>query len=1582
MASGENAGISSIDTQMTQIADLKRIVAICRSSTTWDELLARTTQQLATTSFPCYVGFMLIDLSVNQLVPHVSFVVPEGELKPPSLPLDWGIVGKCVSLGKSIRLNDLRRFPDHFPISSSAKSTFCVPVRVQDKVIGVLNAEDSRTDAYSDLDESFLEVVADTVSFALERLECTSRPKEKNGISEVLLNSLSVGVLICDRQQVLFANAYALTILGFDDIDSLRRHTPIMFESDLNSELSSCRLESLFPAEGQSASYELQFIRRNGEHVAVEVQANWVVFNGGACTQVNFSDITERKRVELALRQSQQSLASIAAATPHWIYVFDLDLMGTVYTNRSLLLDLGHPPGSEQAERSIWAFAEYMPESELPHLARLPAEWQLMSDGRFREDEYHLNRGDGSISSFACREVVFARRQDGTVKQILGTLTDITRHKQAEKSLIESERRFRELADAIPQVVWIAGKDGGLTHLNAKATEYSGLEPHDLTGWSWDKVVHPEDLQATVSIWKACLLDGLPRDFTFRIRRADGAYRWHMTRQVPIYDSNGDLTAWYGTCTDIEELKKIEESLQTSESRFRLLFEGAADAILWADAETGIVIQCNRAAEILLNRKRNEIIGQHQSELHPSEHEEHYRAIFQDHLAREIVTPVEVEVVRSDGSRVEVSISPSVTLINGKRVIQGIFRDISQRKRDERTIQKLSEFREAIIRNAAEGICVCFEVPEFPYISFTVWNARMFEITGYSMEEINRLGWYQSLYPDPLVRHAAIQRMNRMRNGDDLHAEEWEIVRKDGEARTISISTSIVELDEDRKAVAALIQDVTLQKQAMKSLQQSEQSLQLFREFVNWTNDTIHIIDPETSRFIDVNERACEKLGYTRTELLQLGVVDIDRSLPDQFSWHQHVREVKKVGSALLEGTHVRKDRTTFPVEVNIRHVTLEDKEYLIAVVRDISERKLSEASQRIAMDELRASEERFTKLFHASPFSIIVASFPGGQIVEANNAFLKLFEFELDEVIGKTTGELDMWVLAEDRQRMLDSLISKGFARNMEYLFQTKSGNKISLLMSVELIRLNGQDYSLAMSIDITDRKFAEAELQRTDELLRAVVKSTTDAVFVKNREGKYLLFNDAAGRLVGQNPASVLGKDDSSVFDEHAVAIVRENDNLVMTSGRVLTLEETLTASGVMRTYLTTKAPYRDQRGEVIGLIGISRDITDRKREEEDRRLLSSQLAQSQKMEAIGRLAGGVAHDFNNILTVINGYSRLLLDLPLRSDQWKNMVFEIAEAGSRAATLTQQLLNYSRKQVINRCDLDMNDVLRKMENLLRQLIGENIYLTIALSPKPAIVLADSGQLSQVVMNLAVNARDAMPSGGTLSIRVNIVKPDSSLLNSFVKHSDFVELAVTDSGVGIHEELIERIFEPFFTTKSVGMGTGLGLASVKAIAEDNGGFVTVTSSPNIGSTFKFYLPAHRIEPSKLPGPSPRASSGSETILLVEDEKAVRGVVRRFLEQYGYSVIDVPTALEAIKIATDSSSKIDLLVTDVVMPEIGGRELVEILRNQWPTMKYLFVSGYSPDEVVRHGVSQAQVPFLQKPFSPNTLAKKIRELLG
>ena len=517
-----------------------------------------------------------------------------------------------------------------------------------------------------------------------------------------------------------------------------------------------------------------------------------------------------------------------------------------------------------------------------------------------------------------------------------------------------------------------------------------------------------------------------------------------------------------------------------------------------------------------------------------------------------------------------------------------------------------------------------------------------------------------------------------------------------------------------------------------------------------------------------------------------------------------------------------------------------------------------------------------------------------------------------------------------------------------------------------------------VAMAIE---RKRIDEERRGQQEFLRQVIDLNPNLIFVKDWDGRFTLVNRALAELYGTSPEDLVGMRDSD-FNPNTEEVEQflRDDREAMTSGRPkFILEETNTdaRTGRRRWFQVIKVPLRSADGEPQ-VLGVATEITHRKE-------LESQLRQAQKMEAVGQLAGGIAHDFNNVLTAVLGYTRLLLKDTTLPQQARGDVEEIEQAARRAASLTQQLLAFSRKQMLQLAILDLNEVVQGMRSLLRRLIGEHITLVATLDPHPMLVRADLGQLQQVIVNLSVNARDAMPAGGILTIATAAVELDPSFVvaRPGSQPGPHILLQVSDTGMGMDAETRGRVFEPFFTTKAVGRGSGLGLATVYGIVKQSGGYIDVSSEPTQGSVFTVYLPRvmEGVATPQEMQPAEPAGAGGETVLLVEDEPGVRSLARRALQRFGYRVLEAGNGQEALMVARRFESAIDLLLTDVVMPEMGGRELAQVLKRERPTTRVLYTSGYPDTAGLQEEVQEAVVAYLPKPYTPEELARKVRDVL-
>jgi two-component system cell cycle sensor histidine kinase/response regulator CckA len=605
------------------------------------------------------------------------------------------------------------------------------------------------------------------------------------------------------------------------------------------------------------------------------------------------------------------------------------------------------------------------------------------------------------------------------------------------------------------------------------------------------------------------------------------------------------------------------------------------------------------------------------------------------------------------------------------------------------------------------------------------------------------------------------------------------------------------------------------------------------------------------------------------------------------------------------------------------------------------------------------------------------------GRYVVANAATLRQAGVEREaDLIGKIDTEIFPAERANDYIEGDRLVFSGRQMRNVEVRTQDENGEATWFLTSkVPLFDPSGAMAGLiGIGRDITDRKRAEAERSRLLSRLQVQIERMPLAYVTTDADFRYTRWNPAAERMFGFTEAEILGRhpfdvivteqsraDMSRIFAEVVAGNMDahgETDNRTK-DGRIITCE-------------WHNTPIIEADGTFAGLLSLAQEVT-------ERRNLEHQLRQAQKMEAVGQLAGGVAHDFNNLLTLINGYSELLLADRQLGAVPRTSAQAIREAGERAATLTRQLLGFSRKSLLQPRVVDLNTVVSDTSAMLRRLIGENIILSTVLAPRLHHVKIDPGQLNQVLMNLVVNARDAMPSGGRLTLETgNVMRgADSDVGASEQASFPHATLSITDTGCGMAPDVMARIFEPFYTTKPVGVGTGLGLAMVFGVVRQSGGVIDVQSRPGAGSRFTLYFPAvpDPIRTEAAPTETAPDVSGRETILIVEDEEHVRELLLRSLAQHGYRLLTANDGRDALRVAARHTGGIDLILTDVVMPHMGGPELVTSLRARIPAVKALFMSGYTDDAMVRDGLLMADVSFIQKPYTPLALARKVRDVL-
>ncbi|MFB3789198.1 MAG: PAS domain S-box protein [bacterium] len=778
------------------------------------------------------------------------------------------------------------------------------------------------------------------------------------------------------------------------------------------------------------------------------------------------------------------------------------------------------------------------------------------------------------------------------------------------------------------------------------------------------------------------------------------------------------------------------------------------------------------------------------------------------------------------------------------------------------------------------------------------------------------------------------------------------------------------------------ISDITDRKRAEDTLRESEYR---YRTIIENTSDCVWRVSMNgVTTFASPSVKKI--LGYEPEEITGRSFKDL--LTPDSY---QLVRlEVDRLlrgdpgeDELIFELSFVRKDGGVIAGET--RGVVIRDLEgtpiEIAGITRDVTQRKRT-------ADALRQSQALIEKAQEVGGIGFWNTDIRTGLLIWSKGVY-RIFGMEEDQ-FDNLRETFYAHVHPEDRGLIADALrvaIETENVYQVEHRIVLPSGVVRWVSEQAEVVRgPEGQPVQMIGTVqDITSRKLAEIELRDSKHRLETLIQASPVAVIVHNLHQRIILWNKAAERMFGWKESEILGQRCPIVPEEKQ----EEHQKMFQDGLRgipIINREVTRRRKDGSPIYvILSTAPLWNNRGQVDGVMAILVDITKQKKSEEERVKLEYQLQHSQKMEAIGKLAGGVAHDFNNLLMVIEGYSEIALnrldpDLPIRKE-----IEEIRQAAGRAKMITRQLLTFSRKQQIQPILLNLNRVVSDFEKILCRLIGEDIRVITRLDPRLGTIKADPTQIEQVIANLAVNARDAMPQGGKLIIDTSNQDLDESYTHQFVglQPGPYVLLAVTDTGCGMDAETLTHIFEPFFTTKSETGGTGLGLSTVYGITKQNGGHINVYSELGTGSSFKIYFP--RVEAqSGDPGLPPRKDAlpaGSETILIAEDEDPVRKLTARILLECGYRILEAASCNEAFALSRGFPEPIHLLLTDVVMPVMSGRELAAQLASERPGLKVVYMSGYTGDAVVQHGILESETAFLQKPFTPAALAQKIRTVL-
>jgi len=1288
---------------------------------------------------------------------------------------------------------------------------------------------------------------------------------------------------------------------------------------------------------------------------------------------------------------------------------------------------------------------------------------------------------------------------------------DITERRRMEKTLRESEARYHALFDGSADGIVIADSETRkFRYANPALCRMLGYTEAELCSLGVADIHPPESLPQVAAEFEAQARGDKTLAADLPCLRKDGSiFHADITATKITIDGRPCNVGFF---RDITERKRLVEQLRASE---KSLNEAQRIALIgswvWQNGPrfwSAMMFQLHGIPQ----QDESPSFERFLAAVHPDDRER-VGSRFQKLLTSDRdSSEIEYRVVLPDGAiRTIAGIARSERDTDGRTIrLAGTCQDITERKREE-TALRMFQFASD---NAADEIFWLDENARFYYV-----NDQACRSMGYTREELMRLSLFDI---DPVFSKERWDESWRKIQGGQIETFRVESIhrRKDGSVFPIEVMAKHMCFGSLRLNLA-ITRDTTERKQM-------EESLRMFQFASDNAADEIWWID-QNAVFNYVNDQACRSLGYTREELMRLNLFDIDPIFPKE-RWDETWKKLEsgQVKTFRTESRHRRKDGSVFPIEVMAKHICLGSLKLLLAVTRDITERKQMEAELTYERDLLRT-------LLDQSPDDIYFKD-AQSRFIKTSKAHARQFGVtNPDELVGRT--DFDFFTEEHARPAFEDEqeIIRTGvpIIGKVEKEAWQDGRETWCLTTKMPFCDKDGKIIgTFGISKDITALKQIEHALAYERDLFQMLMDQSPDSIYFKDLQSRFMRFSHAkvkrsfAAELARHTAAHpdekeedrpahlsseerfaeyLVGKTDFDLFtEEHARPAFEDEQEIIRTGVPVISkVEKEVWLDGREAWVLTSKMPFRDKDGKIIGTFGVSKDITAMKQVEAQLRQLSRAVEQSpasilitdpagnityvnpkftaitgyafeealgknprilksgetppeayvelwrtitagkewngqfhnkkkngelywewasispifnaggqithflavkediterkrmedllfksQKMETVGKLAGGVAHEFNSILTAIIIQSELLVeDLPPGGPLAQNAV-EIRKAAERAATLTRQLLAYGRKQFLRPEILDLNLVIAGMNGMLRHLMGAE---TVAVKIIPAaglhLVKADAGQMEQVIVNLALNARAAMPNGGQLTLETTNVTLEQESIGRYpeLKPGSYVMLAVTDTGTGMSEEVKAHVFEPFFTTKDVGLGPGLGLSTCYGIIKQSGGHISVYSEPGRGTTFKIYLPQAPTDPASRPPSSPSSAlpGGTETILLAEDDPALNDMAAALLRRLGYTVLTAANGVEALNVKQQpATGHIDLLLTDVVMPHMSGKELADRMRALYPHTRILFISAYTENASIQQGVLAAGVAFLQKPFTPSALAHKVWEVLN
>jgi len=1263
---------------------------------------------------------------------------------------------------------------------------------------------------------------------------------------------------------------------------------------------------------------------------------------------------------EEILRQSEQRYRTLVEESFDGIFIQERSKI--IFANQRLYEMLGYDQ-EELVGLNHWMVYH----SEYRELTRTRAQARMQGEKVPSQYEVKLQRKDGSSfdGEINARKIMVDNKPGVQV-----WVRDITDRKQAEQVLRSERDKFRGMLLAIHDGVDIVNCDYIIEFQNKILQELFG-----------DKIGE-KCYAAYMGLEEPChfcsIQEAIKTGSSVRVELVGKDGRNYELNSSPFTDVDGNVKV-IELVRDITERKRAEDALRESEKKYRTILKNIADGYYEVDL-AGNLTFFNDSVSQLLGYTKEELMGMNDQQYTDRENAKKlYQAFNKVYRTGEPTQVFDWEIIRKDG--VKRFIEASVSLIKdskGKPTgFRGIVRDSTERKCAEEALYIEKQRFQVLSDNAPFGMVMINKDGDYEYI-----NPKFKELFGYDLSDVpDGRTWFKKAYLDPTYRHYVISCwINDLKSSKpgEKRSRIFTANCKDGTKKIVNFIS--VQLERSEQLMAC--EDITERKQAEEALRESEER---YRTILENIEDGYYEVDLH-GNFTFFNDSLRRMLGYSREEMLGMGNQQYTTE-ENRKKLFQAFNEVYRTGESTKGfGWEVfRKDGKKLFGEVSVSLIKNSKGQPIgfRGIARDITERKRVEEEIKQTLSLLNATLE-------STADGILVAD-GKGKIESFNRRFVQMWRIPESIIALKDDDQALAFVLdqlkdPEDFLSKVKELYSQPTAESFD-LLEFKDGRFFERYSLPQWIgdQCVGRVWSFR---DVTEHKKAEEALRNEKQRFQSLSENAPFGMVMIDKDGTFRYINPKFRELFGYDLNDI---PDGKTWFRKAYPDPAYRHDVISTWVNDLKSSK----PGEKRSQVF-KANCKDGTEKIVNFIPVRletgenlmacEDITQHKQAEQEMKALEEQFRQSQKMEAVGRLAGGIAHDFNNLLTVIKGYSQLsLLDLRENDPLWEN-IQEIQKATQRAADLTRQLLAFSRRQILDLKVLSLNTLLKDLNKMLRRIISEDIELVTLLAEDLGRVRIDPGQFEQMILNLAVNAKDAMPSGGKLTIETSNVELDKDYARTHisVKPGPCVQLSVSDTGVGISSDLKEKVFEPFFTTKEKGKGTGLGLSTVYGIVKQCEGNIWIYSEPGHGTTIKIYLP--RVE-GELDSPFKREETdflprGNETVLLVEDDPLVRNLAHRLLMEQGYTVLEATNGEEALRLAGENDGeKIHLLLTDVVMPQMGGKELAEKLKLSRPDIEILYTSGYTDNAIVHHGVLESGTHFLQKPFSHKTLSHKVREVL-